>query len=329
MDAVLLAGTPLRLEGAPGPALDAAAAMPACLPRADAAADCLTLAVQEAGPGDALADLLPPWLAAVLADAPADGAARMAYGEGGDCAALAVAADVACCARLATEGRTLHFLARKNTAGLAPLAVSSVITPIFRELFARQGRALLHGAALMLPDGRAALLLADSGGGKTTTALALLRSGCKLLADDLAVLDAADGRPRIWGIAEALNLTPQTLQFFPELRNLPDGPVLPNGKRALAADAIYPDAYRHEPGDLAALCRIRISGDAPELRPMPVAEMFGHLVHAHTFAQGQRQHPAATAVCAAALEAAPCFMLQTGPDPLALGPWLLEALSAL
>lgn len=328
MDTRLLAGTPLRLADAASPARDAVAAMLDCLPRVDAA-DCLTLAVREAGPGDALADLTPPWLAAALAVSPDDGVARMIYGDDGDCAAIAAAPEVACCARISAEGRDLHLLARKNTASPAPLAVSSVITPVFRELFAHQGRALVHGAALMLPDGRAALLLADGGGGKTTTALALLRSGCKLLADDLAVLDAADGRPRIWGIAEALNLTPQTLQFFPELRNLPDGPVLPNGKRVLAADAIYPEAYRHEPCRLAALCRIRIGGDAPELRPMPLAEMFGHLVHAHTFAQGQRQHPAATAVCAAALEAAPCFMLQTGPDPLALGPWLLEALSAL
>ena len=145
----------------------------------------------------------------------------------------------------------------------------------------------------------------------------------------MAVLDAAAGRPQLWGIAEPLNLTPETLRFFPELRHLPEGLVLPNGKRVLAADAIYPDAYRHEPGHLAALCLIRIGGDAPDLRPMPLAEMFGHLVHAHTFAQGQRQHPAAAAACAAALEAAPCFMLQTGPDPLALGPWLVDALSAL
>ena len=327
MDAVLLAGKPLRLAGAASPARDAVAAMLACLPRADAAADCLTLWVEEAGPGDSPDALLPPWLAAALADAPEDGAVRVVYGEGGDCAALAALPGAASCARLAADG--LHYLARKKTPNLTPLAVSSVLIPLFREIFARQGGALVHGAAVGLPNGRAALLLADSGGGKTTTALALLRSGCKLLADDLAVLDAAAGRPRLWGIAEPLNLTPETLRFFPELRHLPEGLVLPNGKRVLAADAIYPDAYRHEPGDLAALCLIRIGGDAPELRPMPLAEMFGHLVHAHTFAQGQRQHPAAAAACTAALEAAPCFMLHTGPDPLALGPWLVDALSAL
>ena len=52
--------------------------------------------------------------------------------------------------------------------------------------------------------------------------------------------------------------------------------------------------------------------------------MYGRLVHAHTFARGQRQQEAAMALCGEALAKTPAFILTTGPDPLRLGEILPE-----
>ena len=348
-ETVLLAGLPLCLEGADSPVRDAMAALFACLPRlspadetdetdeTDKAAAPLRLGIHDLTPGEPLNKCLPAWLADAAEQAEADNEARLIRGPkhgrnngaGSDCAALLVARESAVCALLSADGREIRVVARKNGASRAPLSLSAVIVPIFREIFARRGQALVHGAALRLPSGRALLLLADSGGGKSTTALALLRKGCRLLADDLTLLDNRHGA-RLRGIVEPLNLTPQTLAFFPELRDardLPPGPVLPNGKRVLAADAVYAGAHFHGDCEPAALCVLRIAGDAPALRPLGLDAAFGRLLHAHAFARGERQNPAAAAACLAVLEAAPCFILETGPDPPRLGSWLMEALA--
>ena len=132
------------------------------------------------------------------------------------------------------------------------------------------------------------------------------------------------------GIPEALNLTAQTRAFFPELeaacRSLPRQTVLPNGKRILRADAVYEMAYQFTPCQLHAICLIELGGSKPSLRAMDVQQAFGYLLHAHTFARGQRPSALAMAVCSAALDTVPAFILQSGPEPQTLGPWLMHAI---
>lgn len=57
---------------------------------------------------------------------------------------------------------------------------------------ARQQRRMVttHASALATPDGMGVVLLGDKGAGKTSTAMALLRHGYRLLGDDLIVLAA-------------------------------------------------------------------------------------------------------------------------------------------
>jgi len=69
---------------------------------------------------------------------------------------------------------------------------------------------VLHAGAVER-DGRAVIVLAPSGGGKTTTALALLRRGWRLLSDDFAVV-GADGV--VHPFPRRLNLTDATLQLL-------------------------------------------------------------------------------------------------------------------
>ncbi len=64
---------------------------------------------------------------------------------------------------------------------------------VFSCLLAQRGITCLHASVVEL-DGRALALVAASGGGKSTTALALLQRGAALLSDDIAALRERDGR---------------------------------------------------------------------------------------------------------------------------------------
>lgn len=64
-------------------------------------------------------------------------------------------------------------------------------------LLGRAGRALVHAAAPVAPDGRAWLLVGDSHAGKTTTCVNLVRAGWSFASDDHVVL-SRDGDGGLW-----------------------------------------------------------------------------------------------------------------------------------
>ncbi len=335
MDCVLIGGFPFLLQDAASPARAAIAEMLRYLPREESRDYC-ALSVHQLEPDVALPSVVPAWLQAPLHDLAEGQEVKLVYGgDGGDgeCAALAANAQARYCAWLSPDLRELHYIGQKKSEGLTPLSVSSVLVPVLREFFAQRGAMLLHAAALQMPSGAGVLFLAESGGGKTTTALSVLRSGGRLLADDLVLMQVREGGLEMQGIAEALNLTPQTMAFFPEIAaaaaRLPEQTLLPNGKRIVAADALYPAAYQHQACRLHAICSLHVAGNHPMLASLSMQEAFGLMLHAHTFAKGQRQSRAALDLCSAALAAVPVFTLSTGADPQRLGPWLMNELRSL
>lgn len=329
MECVNICGVPFLLQGEPSPAHAAIAEMLHCLPRQNADSFA-TLSVRQLEQEVSLHNYLPAWLPAHIENLPVSDEVQLVYGDAGNCAALAVNELARYCAWMHAGTQHLHYLAQKRATGLTPLSVSSVLVPVLREFFAAQDKILMHAAALQTPAGHGVLFLAESGGGKTTTALSLLRSGARLLADDLVALQPAAGTLYMHGIAEALNLSAQTMAFFPELENavraLSAQTVLPNGKQVLAADRVYAQAYTHKSCPLHAICVLQIDRDKPQLQPLSVQEAFGLLLHAHTFAQGQKPSHAAMTVCSLALATLPTYTLFTGANPQALGPWLMDAL---
>lgn len=87
----------------------------------------------------------------------------------------------------------------------------------------------VHGAALA-KNGRAILLRAPSGGGKTTLAYAGARRRFQALAEDVVWLDLE--RDIWWGTPWSFHLLPDAKQLFPELADYP--PLLQiNGERKL------------------------------------------------------------------------------------------------
>jgi hypothetical protein len=71
-----------------------------------------------------------------------------------------------------------------DLARLIPLLLGTV----FGALLYQRGRLVLHGAAVVF-NGRAQVICAASGTGKSTLAAALSRSGCRLISDDLCVIE--------------------------------------------------------------------------------------------------------------------------------------------
>lgn len=80
--------------------------------------------------------------------------------------------------------------AEESAAGR--LRVREALSITAALLLARQHRALLHGAAVVMPGGGAWVLVGDSHSGKTTTCANLVRAGLGYLADDQVVVHADD-----------------------------------------------------------------------------------------------------------------------------------------
>src|SRR5207245_6776974 len=70
--------------------------------------------------------------------------------------------------------------------------VYSMLTVATALLLAGLGRALVHAAAVVHPDGGAWLLVGDARSGKSTTCATLVSAGWGYLSDDQVVLEARE-----------------------------------------------------------------------------------------------------------------------------------------
>jgi hypothetical protein len=121
------------------------------------------------------------------------------------------------------EGGTSVTIDHTARTALALLAEGSafrffgtaLLTAVDAALAAK-GRQCVHSASLMIPGtDKAVLMCVPSGGGKTTTALALARGGFDLITDDSSVLAKESGRYRVWGMPRALKVHRNTAKMLP------------------------------------------------------------------------------------------------------------------
>jgi hypothetical protein len=155
--------------------------------------------------------------------------------------------------------------------------------PFFRAHFlelaffwrlAPRGMMGVHGAALA-HNGRAVLLRAQSGGGKTTLAYAAARQRFQALAEDVVWLDWRRGC--WWGTPWTFHLLPDAKQLFPELIDYQ--PVLQiNGEVKLEVnlETIRPNSttFCAQPG--AVVLVERLPGGQSRLEPLDLAEARTH-----------------------------------------------------
>jgi hypothetical protein len=102
-----------------------------------------------------------------------------------------------------------------------------------RELYTIHATALeMHGLGVLIPG--------NSGRGKTTSFISLLRSGYRYLSDDHPLMRDAGTHVDLLPFPIKINVTEDTIAFFPELRNAPDH-LLHTGcpKRSFYAEELY------------------------------------------------------------------------------------------
>lgn len=143
----------------------------------------------------------------------------------------------------------------------AEFVIAWLCGAVFALLLFQRGETPLHASAVAT-DAGAIVIAGDSGAGKSTTARALLRRGCRFLSDDLVRLDPATllvqpGRP-------SLKLSAQAASAFGE-----PSPVIQGEKREIDLR----DRFRPEPARVGAIIVLALDaslGD-PLIEPMAPA----------------------------------------------------------
>ena len=103
--------------------------------------------------------------------------------------------------------------------------LESLVSLVLTEGWRHAGWIPIHAGAVAR-NGRCALLCAQSGGGKTSLTVALIRRGWKTLGDDKLLLRLRDdGSPELRALVHTFNLHPRTRSWFPEVGELENLPV--------------------------------------------------------------------------------------------------------
>ena len=108
------------------------------------------------------------------------------------------------------DDRILCHLFRPDYAYLAEIQLLGMVLGLWLE---RRGRPALHASGAVV-DGHAVAFLANKGGGKTTTATALVAAGYPLLTDDLLAIDQRGVVPLAHPGYPQLRLWPEQADHF-------------------------------------------------------------------------------------------------------------------
>jgi len=115
----------------------------------------------------------------------------------------------------------------------------ALLTIPLQEVLKQRGFYMVHAAA-MADQGRGLLIAGASGAGKTTLALALLRAGFGFLGDDTVFLTQRGETWEARAFPDEIDITTQTLEFFPELQWMRSVPLPEGGrKRPISAREAY------------------------------------------------------------------------------------------
>lgn len=130
-----------------------------------------------------------------------------------------------------------------TTYGIFEEMILIALAPLLR----RRGYYTVHAFAAAV-DGRALLILGDTGAGKTTTGISLLAGGARLVANDTPLLCAnSEATPTLHAYPGLLSAYPDSIARFPQLQHLlSTGEQLRlNGsaKISFAADAVWPEVW--------------------------------------------------------------------------------------
>jgi hypothetical protein len=196
--------------------------------------------------------------------------------------------------------------------------VYSMATLALALLLGRAGRALVHAAAPVAPDGRAWLLVGDTHAGKTTTSANLIEAGWRFTSDDHVVLSREAGAIWVEGLPRPFHLD----------RGWASGS--PSGIRGEAdPGATWPGRWL-ERAPLGGVILPRVLPErATALAPVPAAEVLTALVRQSPWLMADRAAASGLLALLAEAASAPARRLSLGLDTFASPSALQSVLAAL
>jgi hypothetical protein len=121
-----------------------------------------------------------------------------------------------------------------------PTLANFVFLTGLSEMMRARGLYPVHAAGLAR-KGRGILIPGLSGSGKTTLCLALMRGGFQFLSDDRPILKRDSDGFKLLSFPKKVNVTDQTISFFPEVSGLPPDTLVSGiSKRHFPVDRLYP-----------------------------------------------------------------------------------------
>ncbi|MGH2404158.1 MAG: hypothetical protein ACRDGN_06780, partial [bacterium] len=225
-------------------------------------------------------------------------------------------------------GRLSGHLLGEATLNPAFFFAYALLLPLDESLKHR-GLFPIHASAVE-KDGRAVLIPSRSGGGKTTSCLALLRAGYKSLSDDRPFLrERRSGEVvEVLPFPDRFDVTEATIAFFPELQRWAQSSPAPGRrKRPVDPELIYPGCL----GDAAVpeliLFPQATAQQGHRVVPLPKAtalqEILPHSLLVFDPQMSARQFD----LLARLIKQADCYRLLLGSNPLEL-PTLVDSLLA-
>ncbi|MEI7781915.1 MAG: hypothetical protein WCJ18_08335 [Planctomycetota bacterium] len=242
---------------------------------------------------------------------------------------------------LIDRGRLDVDLRRRKASIRVPLedlrpCVNYFVMPLLCEALMAAGRCVVHAACLSAPvrgGRRSVMILAESGTGKSTTALALTGAGWQLMGDDITVIRRTADGVRATGFPRECHVRKPTLRLLPWLNALNLAPAEVAGTFNLALEDLGDRACSAVPPALEPallICLDRPNDSAHRLTPIDRAEALVHVAEENVQPiEGRDDESAkrAFATLADLVQQTPAVRLSAGPQVETLASFLTESLS--
>ncbi|MCB9099923.1 MAG: hypothetical protein H6632_10310 [Anaerolineales bacterium] len=192
-------------------------------------------------------------------------------------------------------------------------------------LYRRRGWFPLHAFAALAPNGRAALITGHIGSGKTTTGLALMNAGWKLLSNDSPLLRLTNHQVEVLAYPGQLSAFDDSLARFDTLKRfIPTDPepealnlLAPAGpqKRVFRAEDVFTEPWASTGLAGGVFFPQVVPGlNQSELVPVPPTKAALELVPQAIEGWDKATVPPSLHLVRTLVEQAPCFILRLSPQ---------------
>jgi hypothetical protein len=192
------------------------------------------------------------------------------------------------------------------------------------ELLKAQGLYTIHATALE-KSGRAVLIPGSSGRGKTTCCISLMRAGYRCLSDDHPLVRENGTELEILAFPEKIDVTENSIQLFPELREAQARLRRGIWKRSFFPDEFYPHAIVEAGKPAVILFPLIIDAPESRLEPLPKNRALEEIMRQGLLVLDREVAHRQFRTFARLAETTPCYRLYFGEDVLAL-PQLIDSL---